>query len=112
MLVTCAKDKIVKVWQFPPQWIDETGVEGATMDVTVNDGGSGPPSSNLNTFPNTHVDGRHYDSIRAEQMQLEGSDNSSEEVKEPQEQSRPVKMESNARADSSSSSDDLGGWDN
>ena len=27
VLITCAKDKCLKIWQFPPVWIDEETVD-------------------------------------------------------------------------------------
>ena len=31
MLVTCAKDKSIKVWKFPAVWIDESQIEDAKV---------------------------------------------------------------------------------
>lgn len=45
MLMTCAKDKMIKLWHFPPQWIDETGIVSAKPHV------SEPPSEEITTFP-------------------------------------------------------------
>jgi hypothetical protein len=83
MLVTCAKDKSIKVWQFPEVWIDESGVEPANPldeEQISPKKTSGPPSSNLNTFPSTLTDEKHYDSMKAEQMRQDDSGHSDSSV--------------------------------
>lgn len=33
LLVSCAKDKSLKVWKFPAEWINESGVQSALADI-------------------------------------------------------------------------------
>lgn len=37
MLITCSKDKTIKIWQLPSQWIDESGFKAEKIEEPKRD---------------------------------------------------------------------------